>query len=104
MSVMASQITSLAIVYSTVYPGADQRKHQSSALLAFVTGEFPAEMASNTENVSSWWRHHEGMAFSKRFTTFKFLQDMEILMWPGYKISTALQDDIRITWDWYYAL
>ena len=38
MSVMASQITSLAIVYSTVYSGADQRKHQSSASLAFVRG------------------------------------------------------------------
>ena len=22
------------------------------------TGEFPAQMASNTENVSIWWRHH----------------------------------------------
>ena len=36
MSVMVSQITSLTIVYSTVYSGADQRKHQSSAPLAFV--------------------------------------------------------------------
>ena len=34
----ASQITSLTIVYSTVYSGADQRKHQSSASLAFVRG------------------------------------------------------------------
>ena len=33
---MASQITSLMIVYSTVYSGADQRKHQSSASLVFV--------------------------------------------------------------------
>ena len=38
MGVMASQITSLTIVYSTVYSGADQRKHQSSASLAFVWG------------------------------------------------------------------
>ena len=38
MSTMASQITSLAIVYTTVYSGADQRKHQSSASLAFVRG------------------------------------------------------------------
>ena len=38
MGVMASQITSLAIVYWTVYSGSDQRKHQSSALLAFVWG------------------------------------------------------------------
>ena len=35
MSAMASQITSLTIVYSIVYSGADQRKHQSSASLAF---------------------------------------------------------------------
>ena len=38
MGAMASQITSLTIVYSTVYLGVDQRKHQSSALLAFVRG------------------------------------------------------------------
>ena len=38
MGSMASQITSLAIVYSIVYSGADQRKHQSSASLAFVRG------------------------------------------------------------------
>ena len=36
MSAIVSQITSLNIVYSTVYPGTDQRKHQSSASLAFV--------------------------------------------------------------------
>ena len=35
---MASQITNLTIVYSTVYSGADQRKYQSSASLAFVKG------------------------------------------------------------------
>ena len=60
MGGIASQITSLTIVYSTVYPDADQRKHQSSASLAFVRGiEFPAQMSSNAENVSIWWRHHE---------------------------------------------
>ena len=36
MGAMASQITRLTIVYSTVYSSADQRKHQSSAPLAFV--------------------------------------------------------------------
>ena len=52
---IASQITSLTIVYSIVYSDADQSKHQSSASLAFVrgihrgpsTGEFPAQIASN---------------------------------------------------------
>ena len=38
MSAMASQITSLTIVYLSLYPGADQRKHQSSASLPFVGG------------------------------------------------------------------
>ena len=38
MDTIASQITSLTIVYSTVYSDADQRKHQSSASLAFVRG------------------------------------------------------------------
>ena len=38
MIAMASQITSLTIIYSTVYSGADQRQHQNSASLPFVQG------------------------------------------------------------------
>ena len=38
MSAMASQITSLTIVYSTVYSRRRSKKHQSSASLAFVRG------------------------------------------------------------------
>ena len=38
MTTMASQITSLTVVYSTVYSDADPRKHRSSASLAFVWG------------------------------------------------------------------
>ena len=38
MGAMASQITSLTIVYSIVYSVADKRKYQTSALLAFVWG------------------------------------------------------------------
>ena len=38
MGPMASQMTNLTIVYSTVYSDADQRKHLSSASLAFVRG------------------------------------------------------------------
>ena len=54
MSAMASQITSLTMVCSTVYSGANQRKHQSSASLAFVQGIhrdrwIPAQKASNAE-------------------------------------------------------
>ena len=38
VSAIESQITSITVVNSTVYSGADQRKHQSSASLAFVEG------------------------------------------------------------------
>ena len=38
MGAIASQISSLTIVYSIVYSDADQRKHQSSASLVFVRG------------------------------------------------------------------
>ena len=38
MGVVAAQITSLTFVYWTAHSGADQRKHQSSASLAFVRG------------------------------------------------------------------
>ena len=62
MDSMASQITSL-----TIYSGGDQRKHQSSASLVFVRGIHrgpmnspqKSPMASNAENVSIWWRHHD---------------------------------------------
>ena len=63
MTTIASQITSLTAVYSTVYSDADQRKHQSSASLAFVWGIhrdrwIPRTKTSYAENVSIWWRHH----------------------------------------------
>ena len=69
MGTMASKITSLTIVYSTVYSGADLGKHQSSA----GTGEFPAQMASNAENAYIWWRHHGSQIFS-RFSPIKFIR------------------------------
>ena len=38
ITTMVSQITSLTVAHSIVYSGADQRKHHSSASLAFVGG------------------------------------------------------------------
>ena len=63
MGKMASQITSLTIVYSTVYSGADKKnikapRHWPLCGNSPGTGEFPAQMASNVENGSIWWRHH----------------------------------------------
>ena len=64
MSTMASKITSLSNVYSTIYSGADHRniKARITGLCegnSSVTGDVPAQRASNAENVSIWWRHHE---------------------------------------------
>ena len=49
MGTTASQITSLTIVSLTVYSCRDLSKYQSPASLAFVTGEFPAQMRSYEE-------------------------------------------------------
>ena len=46
MNVMTSQVAGLTIVYSTVYSGADERKHQNSLSLAFVRGIHRSPMNS----------------------------------------------------------
>ena len=64
MSTRASQITSLMIVYSKIY---SVRSKKTSKLRvtglyvgnSLVTGKFPAQRASNAENGSIWWRHHQ---------------------------------------------
>ena len=63
MGAMASQITSLTIVYSTVYSNADKKKSKLrvTGLCAGnspATGEFHLQMAIHAENVFIWWRHH----------------------------------------------
>ena len=71
MSAMASQITSLTIVYSTVYLGTDQRKHQSSASLAFVWG-------------INWWpvnSPYEGPVTQKIFPLDDVIMLAAIITW-----------------------
>ena len=65
ISTMASQMTGMSTVCSIVCTCTHQRKHQSSASLAFcegkppVTGGFPSQRASYMETVSIWQRHHD---------------------------------------------
>ena len=40
------------------------------------TGEFPAQMASNAENVSIWWRHHEITKINLKNTYLKFYSNL----------------------------
>ena len=105
MTTMASQITSLTVVYSIVYLGVDQRKHQSSASLAFVRGIhrdrwIPAQRASNAENVSIWWRHHEDSAVPHRTCIVPaYLQQEEITKMGPKKFSD--HNHIDHSWDWF---
>ena len=78
MSVMGSRITSLTIIYSIVYSGADQRKHQSSASLAFVRGihQWPVNAP------------HKGPVTWKMFS----FDDVIIFMW--HKLASQGQCDL----------
>ena len=64
MTVMASQITTLTIVYSTDHSRCRLKKTSKLCVTALcegnssVTGEFPTQRARNSEYVSIWWRHH----------------------------------------------
>ena len=67
MNTMSSQITSLTIVYSTVYSGADEKKHQSSASLAFVNG-------------IDWWPVNSS---HKEPVTGEMFPFDDVIMWIG---------------------
>ena len=57
MGTMASQITSLIVVYSTVYSGADQRKKlklRVTGLCGEFTGDQWIPRTNDAENVSIW--------------------------------------------------
>ena len=48
------------------------------------TGEFPAQMASNAENVSIWWRHH---VYTWPSTSDVILQGHLLLPWINFNPS-----------------
>ena len=86
MSTMASQITSLTIVYSTVY---SRRRSKKKSKLRVTgpcagnspeTGEFTAQMASNAENVSIRWRHHE-VALINQLLRHRLYQQLWLDLW-----------------------
>ena len=92
MGVMASEITSLGIVYSIIYSGADQRKHQKLRITglcvrnSLVTGEFPDQMASNAENVSIWWCHHVKIQVFSHFLKKFSLVSHQYCLWYSLQI------------------
>ena len=84
MGAIASQITSLTIVYSSVYSGADQRKHQSSASLAFVRGIHRRPVNSP----------HKGPVTRKMFPFDDVIMDSNVVLWrpPENNFTWNAQD------------
>ena len=78
---MISQITSLTSVCSTVYSDADQRKHQSSASLAFVRG------------IHRWPVNYP----HKRPVTRNMFPFDDVIMDYGYQVSNSPAGHYRIT-------
>ena len=101
MGAIASQITSLTIVYSIVYSDADQRKHQSSASLAFVRGihrgpvnslhKWPImqKMFPFDDVVMLWW--HWGSCSAKigivKTLCFQLMQSNNFILSPTKSIQ-----------------
>ena len=98
MSAIASQITSLTIVYSTVYPGADQSKHQSSASLAFVRGIHRGPVNSP----------HKWPVTRKMFPFDDVIMEINIMTTHGFSVlktillmcteTEVLYDTYTLTW------
>ena len=66
MGSIAPQITSLIIVIITqpfirtqIKENIKAMRHWPSCGEFTGNGEFPAQIVSNAENVSIWWRHHD---------------------------------------------
>ena len=108
MGMMASQIISLAVVYSTYYSGADQRKHQSSASLAFVwvihrwPVNSPHKWPVTQKIISIWWRHHDenGVTMATIARTAILVLDLSLTHWGRYKMAAISQTTLSNVFSW----
>ena len=96
----------LDCLFNPVCSGADQRKHQRSTPLAFVscegnssvTGKFPTQRASNAENVSILWGHHVTLRFqtfppktgSEQELLLLYIISIDIHGWPSTQPGSLL--------------
>ena len=113
MGAMASQITSLTIVYSTVYIGRSKKtsKLRVTGLCAGNspgTGEFPAQMASNEKNVSIWWRHRDVHSVRPGFRLYKALllgycqEKTTVMPLYLYHRSRYFCETLSLLWEFIY--
>ena len=113
MGGIASQITSLTIVYSNRLFRRRSKKTSKLRVTGLCagnslgTGEFPAQMTSYVENVSIWWRHHAicrcpSTKYRAEFTNDNFAQyfwsddalnsfsHCEVYMWNASALAQAM--------------
>ena len=93
MDTMASQITSLTIVYSTVHAGADQRNIKAPRhwLLSRSPVNSPHKWPVTRKNVSIWWRDHEWV----NVVIFGLLKLQNGWIIPGNIVSSEIIQDYR---------
>ena len=97
MSSMASRITSLKIVYLTVYWGADQRNYQSSVSLAFVRGIYrwpvnsprkgpvTRKMFPFDDIIMTWPRRPYGTIWGHHLTSYSCIQSFAFRCVPPWR-------------------
>ena len=64
-----------------------------------VTGEFPAQRASNAENVSIWWRHHGQSAMLPAFKTISYSPEIRgcfLYIGSDHVIKTSVNEIMHI--------
>ena len=104
MSVIASEITNLTIVHSTVYSRRRSKKTSKLWVTGLcegnspVTGEFPAQRASNAENVSIWCRHHAILIHADRRTKLIFQVPILSCTYIGPKFDAIIWTNDGLGW------
>ena len=105
MTTMASQTTSLTVVYSYVY--SEQIKENIKVPRHWPlcgeftgTGEFPAQRASYAENVSIWWRHHVTDDFLCDSYCFSHLGVSRVEKYPSQVNSPSLCNESKNKRHW----
>ena len=108
MSPMASEITRVSIIYSTVFFRRISKKTSKLCGTGLcegnspVTGDFHAQRTSDAENVSIWWRHHEKRASSQTYQsnhTYASIPSCTALLFYPYR-HTAVQGKLRSGHNW----
>ena len=101
MSAMASQITGVTIVYTTKE---SKKKFLVTCLCeanSLVTGEIPAQRASNAENVCIWWRHHVYVFSNSRASLIVWFMSDELSSFNRISakcITYDISQDLRWVW------